>query len=314
MLVTDEPQEALGVAEYDRLMTRGTRLGALFGALVAVCASFVALSGTHTTARAASVAPTALPSPEDLLAAIRNRFRSHRPPPPYETYVIARKQFTNYGDPPYPDYNDTYTDHVWYRSDDHAALERRETDLGAVGQMRFERPVFNQATDPGPPTADVFEPAPAHTPPAGFVPTPEASAPPNIAYVRVRGEFDYRVTSVQREGSEIHLKLEPRREPDRNRLRELWVDAKTLDLVKLVATDKLFVQGGPIYPVLFTVNFSKLEGIPVITTIHGVVYGGYDGDGQTVDYTFSDLAFPRSLPDWYFNPHEYAQHQDQAPE
>lgn len=292
-------------------MTRGSRLTAFFAALVALVAVFAAFGHGAAGGPAIAAAPTPLPSPEDLLADIRNRFRSHRPPPPYETYVISRKQFTNYG---YPDYNDTYTDHVWYRSSDHAALERRETQLGDIGPLRFERPVFNQATDPGPPTADVFEPAPLHTPAATFVPTPEASLPPTLATVHVRGEFDYRVTSVDREGDELHLKLQPRRQPDRNRLRELWVDANTLDLRKLVATDKLFIQGGPVYPVLFTVNFSMFEGIPVITTIHGVVYGGYDGDGQTVDYAFTNLRFPRDLPAWYFDARDYAQHQNDAPE
>lgn len=286
--------------------------------LVAACIAIAALLasfGSPEAARSATVAlaskPTPLPSPEDLLAEIRTRFRSHRPPPPFEVYTISRKQFTNYG---YPDYLDTYTDHVWYRSYDHAALERRETELGDIGPMRFERPVFNQATDPGPPTADVFEPAPLHTPPAGFVPTPEASAPPVIAVVRARGEFDYRITQVDREGDEIHLKLQPRRQPDRDRLRELWVDAKTLDLRKLVATDKLFVQGGPVYPVLFTVSFKIFDTIPVITHIHGVVYGGYGGDGQTVDYDFTNLSFPLHLPDWYFNARHYAQHLNDAPE
>lgn len=292
-------------------MTRGSRLTAFFAALVAVVAVLAALGRGADGGPAIAAVPTPLPSPDDLLADIRNRFRSHRPPPPFETYVISRKQFTNYG---YPDYNDTYTDHVWYRSSDHAALERRETQLGDIGPLRFERPVFNQATDPGPPTADVFEPAPLHTPAATFVPTPEASLPPTLATVHVRGEFDYRVTSVEREGDELHLKLQPRRQPDRNRLRELWVDANTLELRKLVATDKLFIQGGPVYPVLFTVNFKMFEGIPVITTIHGVVYGGYDGDGQTVDYAFTNLGFPRDLPTWYFDARDYAQHQNDAPE
>src|SRR6185312_13240032 len=67
-----------------------------------------------------TAAPIPTMSPDDLLAAIRNRFRSHRPPPPYEVYTIVRKQETNYG---YPDYANSYTDHVWYRSYDHAALE-----------------------------------------------------------------------------------------------------------------------------------------------------------------------------------------------
>ncbi len=292
-------------------MIRGKRLTAVFAALVAVVALVGAFGRSGVAAPAAVASPTPLPSPYVLLAMIRNRFRSHRPPPPFEQYVISRKQFTNYG---YPDYNDTYTDHVWYRSSDHAALERRETELGDIGPLRFERPVFNQATDPGPPTADVFEPAPTHSLSPTFVPTPEVSQPPTLVTVRVQGEFDYRVTSVEREGNEIHLTLEPRRQPDRNRLRQLWVDAKTLDLKKLVTTDKLFIQGGPVYPVLFTVNFGMLEGIPVIKTIHGVVYGGYDGDGQTVDYTYTHLIFPKSLPSWYFNPRDYAQHVDDAPE
>ncbi len=260
---------------------------------------------------AAAVTPTPLPSPEDLLSDIRTQFRSHRPPPPFETYTIVRKQMTNYG---YPDYNDTYTDHDWYRSEDHAALRRRISTLGDIGPMIFDRPIFNAATDPGPPTADVFEPAPLHTYAPSFVPTPEASLPPIIATVKVHAEFDYRVTSVAREGDELHLTLVPRRDPKRNRLRELWVDAKTLDLRKLVATDTLFVEGGPEYPVLFTMEFAMYEGIPVITHIHGVVYGGYDGDGQTVDYDFKDLVFPAALPAWYFDARDYAQHLNEAPD
>ena len=276
-----------------------------------LAAAIVAPGAHGTRAVAASAVPTALPSPEDLLAMIRVKFRSHRPPPPFEVYTISRKQMTNYN---YPDYNNTYNNRVWYRSSDHAALERTVSPLGDVGPMTFWRPMFNQATDPGPPTADVFEPAPLHTLAPDFVPTPEASEPPTIAYVHAKGEFDYRVTNVQREGDELHLSLQPRRQPDRNRLRELWVDANTLELKKLVATDKLFIEHGPVYPVLFTVNFSMLQDIPIITHIHGVVYGNYDGDGQTVDYDFTGTYFPRSLPDWYFNSRQYAQHQDQAPD
>jgi hypothetical protein len=294
------------------------RVRAACAAAFCLVAAVVVLAGNASTASAASpkpaatATPTALPSPEDLLAAIRNRFRSHRPPPPFETYTIFRSQATNYGE---PDYVNTYTYDVWYRSADHAALERKITKLGYVGPLEFARPLFNAATDPGPPTADVFEPAALHTLPPEFVPTPEASQPPVIATVRARGEFDYRVESVTREGNLLHLVVEPRHDPDRNRLRQLWVDAKTLDLVKLVATDKLFIEGGgPVYPVLFTIDFVMYEGIPIITHIHGVVGGGYDGDGAVVDYDFKRTAFPASLPDWYFNSRDYAQHQGDAPQ
>ena len=102
------------------------------------------------------------------------------------------------------------------------------------GTLEFLRPSFNEPWDPGPPTADLFEPAPAHphNNPREFVPTPEPSGnlPPVIASVTVLGEFDYRVTRVADEGDLIHVSLQARRDPDRNRLRELFVDRKTLEL------------------------------------------------------------------------------------
>lgn len=279
--------------------------------LFAIAIAIAAGAPARTLAGTAQQAPTALPSPDDLLIAIRNQFRSHRPPPPFEAYTLERRQQTRYG---YPDYNDTYTYHIWYRSVDHGAMERKHFHLGAVGNLEFKRPMFNIADDPGPPTADIFEPAPVHTPAATFVPTPEVSMPPIIATVRVKANYDYRVTSVKREGDQIHVSVSPKRDPDRNRLRELWVDAQTLDIQKLQATDKLFIQGGPVYPVLFTLYFEMLDGIPVIRKIHGVVGGGYDDDGQTVDYEFNDIVFPKTLPDWYFNARDYSQHQNDAPD
>jgi len=283
--------------------------------VVFACSLLLALIAPHQPAAAvAATVPDVKPTytPELLLAAIRRQFRTHRPPPPFETYTLVRTQTTNYG---YPDYVNSYTYHIWYRSYDHAALARKESKLGDHGQMQFKRPMFNVADDPGPPTADVFEPAPAHTLPPDFVPTPEVSAslPPVIASVRVLGEFDYRVSSVEYQNGEVHLVLLPRRDPDRNRLREVWADAKTLEIHKLMATDKLFVEGGPVYPVMFTIYFSTLEGVPIITKLHGVVGGDYDGDGKTVDFDFTDIVFPQQLPDWYFNARDYAQHQDDAP-
>lgn len=292
----------------------GSMMLRILGVLLLAVALFLQppQHGSGTVAVAATVAPIPTGSPDELLARIRRRFRSHRPPPPYETYTIVRKQNTSYGE---PDYGGSWTDHVWYRSSDHAALERRTTDLGYVSDPRLDRPIFNAATDPGPPTADVFEPAPIHTYAPDFVPTAEPTNDPRILVtVKVKAEFDYRVTSIDREGDELHLKLSPRRDPKRNRIRELWVDANTLELKKMVVTDTLYIQGGPEYPCLFTLEFSTLATIPVITHIHGVVYGGYDGDGQTVDYDFNDLVFPASLPDWYFNPRLYGQNKNAWPD
>jgi hypothetical protein len=293
-------------------------------ALVAALVLFgigIAIAPSGAAPRPANVAtPIPLPSPELLLYQIRRQFRSHRPPPPYVTYTLIRKQTLDDG---YPDLLNSYTYHIWCRTYDRAALGRRVYHGSSRGTLEFLRPSFNEPWDPGPPTADLFEPAPAHphNNPREFVPTPEPSAslPPVIATVTALGEFDYRVTRVADEGDLIHVSLLPRRDPDRNRLRELYVDRKTLELKEVIATDKLYEEDGgrKVYPMLFTVTLDWMNNMPVVTHIHGTptyqADSDYLGRDATVDYDFNDIAFPASLPDWYFDPRSYAAHVDDAP-
>lgn len=293
---------------------------ALIAALV-LLGAIVATAPSHATVRPAAVAtPIALPSPEQLLYKIRRQFRTHRPPPPYITYTLVRKQTLDDG---YPDLVNSYTYHIWCRTLDRAALGRRVYRGSSRGTLEFLRPSFNEPWDPGPPTADLFEPAPAHphTNPREFVPTPEptGSLPPVIAVVQALGEFDYRVTRVANEGDLIHVSILPRRDPDRNRLRELYVDAKTLELKEVVATDKLYEEDGSrhVYAMLFTVTLGWMNNMPIVTHIHGTpTYAAdseYLGRDATVDYDYNDIQFPSSLPEWYFDPRSYADHQNDAP-
>ncbi|MGD0051637.1 MAG: hypothetical protein ABSD03_07415 [Vulcanimicrobiaceae bacterium] len=272
-------------------------------------------------AQIATPAPDAgaSPSPQRLLGMIRAEYRSHRPPPPYETYTLIRKQLATNG---YPDPLGSYTVHIWVRNSDRAALTRFVYRDDARGDLTFDRPAFNEDRDPGPPTADVFEPAPLRHHPVAEVPTPEPNytPPPLIGGVRTLLEFDYTVTSVETVGDQLHLHVEPRRDVDRNRLREIWCDKNTLELHKLIATDKLFDRdaGNHVYAVIFTITMGNVQGLPVVTDLHGVVGKDsngeqYVGDGQDVDYQFRDITFPASLPAWYFDPRTYAQHQNDAP-
>ena len=256
--------------------------------------------------------PTGSPSPQRLLGLIRLQFRSHRPPPPFVTYTFIRKQNATNG---YPDPTGSYTRHLWVRNSDRAALSRLVFRDEAEGPLEFDRPAFNEARDPGPPTADVFEPAPARPHPVSEVPTPEPnfSAPPIIGGVRTLVELDYHVDAVTTEGNELHLHISPTRDAERNRLREIWVDKKTLELHKLVATDKLFVPGDKTYGTTFTITMGQVEGTPVVTHIDAIVGDGYSGDGQRIIGDFKDIAFPKTLPDWYFNARTYAAHGNDAP-
>jgi hypothetical protein len=258
----------------------------------------------------ASQEPT--PSPLRYLGLIRAQFRSHRPPPAYVTYTLVRAQKATNG---YPDYANSYTKHFWVRSSDRAALSRMVFRDEARGELTFDRPAFNEARDPGPPTADVFEPAPSRPHPVSEVPTPEPrdTPIPVIGGVRTFLEADYHVDTVAVEGDELHLSITPIRDVERNRLREIYVDRKTLELHKLIATDKLFIDRGPVFPVTFTITMGMVQGIPVVTDLHGVVGGGYNDDGKEVDYQFRDIAFPATLPDWYFDARSYAQHANSGP-
>lgn len=294
---------------------------AFVAALVLLGIGFVATPSGAVTGTVSVATPIPLPSPELLLYKIRRQFRSHRPPPPYITYTLVRKQTLDDG---YPDLLNSYTYHMWCRTYDRAALGRRVYHGSARGTLEFFRPSFNEPWDPGPPTADLFEPAPVHphTNPRTFVPTPEptGSLPPLIASVTALGEFDYRVTRVANEGDLIHVSLMARRDPDRNRLREIYVEAKTLELKEVVATDKLFEDDSGshhVYAMLFTVTLGWMNNMPIVTHIRGTptyqADSDYLGRDATVDYDFNDITFPASLPDWYFDPRSYASHVNDAP-
>lgn len=295
---------------------------ALLIAALLILGLFVALAPPRAavSAPASAATPIPLPSPDRLLYNIRRQFRSHRPPPPYVTYTLVRTQTLDDG---YPDLLNSYTYHIWCRTLDRGALGRRVYHGSARGALEFLRTSFNEPWDPGPPTADLFEPAPLHphTNPREFVPTPEPSGnlPLVIASVTVLGEFDYRVTRVANEGDQIHVSLMARRDPDRNRLRELYVDAKTLELQKVVATDKLYDEdnGRHVYPMLFTITLTWMHNMPIVTQIHGTptyqADAEYLGRDATVDYDFTDITFPSSLPDWYFDPRTYRENVDNAP-
>mgnify|MGYP001265016620 CR=1 FL=1 len=287
----------------------------IFLALALIVGAISGVDRVSAQSPAASWTPPPLRTltPDRVLGVIRHVFRLHRPPPAYVTYTLVRKQMTNYG---YPDYVNSYTYHIWCRTIDRAALERKVFRDDDRGPLEFQRPAFNEDRDPGPPTADVFEPAPVHPHPVEFVPTPEpANTPlPIIGSVVSYGESDYNVASMDVQGGLLHLVLAPRRDPERNRLREIWADKKSFELRKIIAHDRLFIGGTTeIYPVTFTYALGYVQGKLVVTDLHGIVGGNYDGDGQIVDYHFQGIQFPGSLPSWYFDPHTYAMHQADAP-
>jgi hypothetical protein len=189
------------------------------------------------------------------------------------------------------------------------------------------RPALNEPWDPGPPTVDLFEPAPLHkhTNPQTFVPTPEPSGEPlkTIGSVVAIGESDYDVPQMTVEGNLLHLVLKPRRDPERNVLRQIWVDKHSYELRKVIAHDRLFTEDGEgIFPMTITYTLGYLSKQLLVTRFYGVIEPRVDPDGtqhivsgigSVIDIHFEDITFPNLLPDWYFNPRDYAQHLAEAP-
>ncbi len=268
----------------------------------------------------ASVAPP--PTGDALLARIKAVFRSY-PRPPFVAYTLVRRD-THDGA---PDFANSYTLKIWCRTSDHAALARRAWHGKAHGDLEYLTVSFDRFVDPGPPTADMFEKrlfgavsargeAPSRRARSPAAPEPERSpgaSPQPLAEIgRVSArDGDYRVDRVAREGDMLHLWLIPRSDPERNRLDELWVDATTYDLRRALVRDHLYFQfGTQSLEDEFDVRFRPGPGnLPLIASIHGETRE----DAYESDYTFTDVTFPDTLPNWYFSPKLYGLHRTDAP-
>lgn len=244
---------------------------------------------------------------QEVLHAIFAAFAAHGRPA-YVSYTLRRSQETPEG---LPDLEWSYAYRVWYRASDNAALER-QIFQGRAGALKFVHVVFNQACDPGPPTADVF-----NLPALGSR-SPNPSTPSTlqtIADVRARARPVYEVTFAERQNNVWHLRVRPRYDPQRYRLRELWADARTYELQRAVVTDELFTEGGRIFDQLDTLTMTMVNGRPLITHIHA--RANFDeetpADGIDIDYDFSGITFPEALPAWFFEPAQYGAHMADAP-
>jgi len=277
-----------------------------------LAAAAVALAcAAQSPATAPEPVPPATPAParltgEQILARAKRVFRAHMRPP-FVEYTLVRRDKHN----GMPDFDNSYSLKIWCRNADRSALTRRAWNGVAYGSLQNITVAFDEYVDPGPPTADIFERALfAPRTPEFALPQPSESPLPVIGGVTVNTDYDYRVTGAHREGAVWHLSLAPKRDPDRNRLDDLWVDATTFELVRMRVRDHLYLEfTSQSLEDEFDARFTMLDGIPVLQSIHGRT----SGDQFETDYTYKDVVFPPSLPDWYFEPKTYGLHRNEAP-
>jgi hypothetical protein len=98
------------------------------------------------------------------------------------------------------------------------------------------------------------------------------------------------------DGHTYHLGLTPLRDPDRNRLRELWVDAKT-SMVKRILLSANFNRA-PLDKVGWLVEYHIVDGAPYITreVAQGPLDFGKAGIAKNVVVSFEDLKELSSIP------------------
>ncbi len=274
-------------------------------ALGVFCAAAFVLSAGPLAALGAEVTGI---SGEAILGQVKAKFRAYQRPA-FVGYTLSRQD----GIVGRPGLADAYTLRVWCRTADRAALARSVRGAVADGPLTFVRPAFNQAVDPGPPTADIFERnafAPAAA--AAAAETPPAEIP-TLAVVAVHVETDYRVERVESIGTSYVLQLAPRRDPARNRLRTLWVDRDSFDLERAIATDTLYA-GDAQSAEVFDMRFEKQDGIPVIRTIEMRSDTAKPLElGHRGVFRFQNIAFATAMPGWYFEPTMYEQNARSAP-
>jgi hypothetical protein len=245
---------------------------------------------------------------QQILARAKAVFRAHVRPP-FVAYVLTRRD-AHFGS---PDFANSYALKIWCRTSDRSALTRRAWNGRADGALENITVAFDGLVDPGPPDADIFERALFAPRPSGAPATPEPtdSPLPVIGGVVVATDYDYRVTKLARDGGAWHLYLESLRDPARNRIDELWIDATTYEVTRMRVRDHLYLGGGHDGAIEeeFDVRFALRDGLPLIVAIHGRTR---DAEFET-DYTFGNVTFPPSLPDWYFEPAQYRLHRNEAP-
>jgi hypothetical protein len=140
------------------------------------------------------------------------------------------------------------------------------------------------------------------SPPPNFAPDPLETIATVTASARV---YDIHLTGVESiEGRTCyHLALRPLVAPDRYPLRELWVDASSFEVVQLTYErpyDAEHTRASVRY------RFAPIGSSRVWAIVHieadAAIHQLFSTKTERVADDLSEISFPSSVPDWYFEP------------
>ncbi len=256
-----------------------------------------ALAATLLAQTPAAQPTPSLPPPNDILFKALTRLRSYGTPP-YVVYVIEE--------------NGAYR-RVAFRGSD----EMMNDVALPTGTNLPDAQIYRAFV--GPLSRSVHE-AIATPTPSGTVasPSPGATAQPQandlestlktIAVVSSRGHlYDVKTTGVETiEGHNLyHITLHPRRDPEQNQIRDLWIDTSTYDVWRAAYVQPPDVQivGGEAD---LTVDFVTVGNYRIASSWIAVYHAPGMRTGVYRQLQVVKMAFPDALPDWLFDEPSYA--------
>lgn len=222
-------------------------------------------------------------------------------PPCWDVFDSALRHSANAAHPPYV----RYSERISVKADDaplllsFAQVDYRDDGLSRVSDARFNyEPFVTRHAEPGPP-----ELGPYGSGRAMWLPDPSGLR--TIAQVRTAGNTTCTISEDFYKGHDTyHLEFAGGSNA-RPQLKDLWVDAQSGDIWKLIVTGPITFFDDPAHPYGLA-EFQVELGYsgPYLVVDHVVWSYRRHEYSQYVDYfgeyTFSGYTFPASLPASYF--------------
>jgi len=254
-------------------------------------------------------APPGVPSADYIFSKAAKTARDNARPA-YITYVM-HEVFVHHAKRLEYDYR------VWYRGDDGKGLMQNLSPGrrgGAETVFGYPFPfspdvnfLLNATPDP------VLTPVPASPTPTAQPGASGAKPPAVLGVESVVSNRNYDVSFVGVENylghAVYHLALRAVRAERDHPLKDIWVDRTTFQVWKAHAG-----ASGNKGPAAGSIS-GQAEFAPMGTywivqraSGDGQLRFGFLSDSGHYEYVFSDIGFPASLPDWYFDPKSFARH------
>ncbi len=117
--------------------------------------------------------------------------------------------------------------------------------------------------------------------------------------------------SMTHGGSAYHLSLRPKSNPRKHNLRELWIDVANHNIMRAIIEGNYRPSYNMIVRDTFVLEDFGMVG-PYWLVIHKVWTYSDPFSGGTIQYNATSLSmsFPTELPDWLFDPKQFARHRN----